>query len=283
MLLPWIIGMVVFVVGPLLATLALSFTRYTILQPPEFIGIDNYRRMFGSEPFWDSWRVTLLYAAAGTLFSLIASLGIALAIFHVRIAKGFWRTAFYFPVLLAGTAEALVMGIVWSGDYGLVNGFLGLLGVSGPPWLQSADWALPAFVLMRYWSIGTIMLLLLGARYNVPEELYEAARIDGARGWQLFRRITFPLMSPVFLFVTILGVISSLQAFTQIFILTRGGPQRSTEVIGLHLYFEAFENLQMGYASTVSWSVFLVTMAFVLVLFATSRWWVYYESGDEGW
>lgn len=283
MLLPWVVGMAVFVIGPLIATLILSFTRYTILRPPEGVGLANYERMLGNDAFWSSWAVTIKYAAGGTIVTLVLALIVALGIFHIRRGKGFWRTAIYFPVLLAGTAEALVMGTVWSANYGLVNRFLALFGVAGPPWLQSADWALPAFMLMRYWSIGTVMLLLLGARYAVPAELYEAAQIDGGRGWRLFRHVTFPMMSPVFLFVTILGVISSLQAFTQIFIMTRGGPQRSTEVVGIHIYFEAFENLRMGYASAISWSLFVVTMAFVLVLFATSKWWVYYEFGEDDW
>lgn len=278
MLLPWAIGYLTFILGPLLFSFGLVFAEYDVFSPPRFVGLDNVVRMVESDRFWNAWRVTMIYAGIGTLYTLILGFGLALLLYHTRRLSGFWRTLFYMPTLLAGTAEALVIGQIWNPSFGLVNVGLGMLGIEGPRWLQAADSALPALILMRYWTIGNVMLLFLGARSNVPEELHEAARIDGAGRWKSFVHVSFPMMSPIILFNLVLGLIASLQAFTQVFILTRGGPQRSTELIGLQIYFQAFEGLKMGLASAMSWSLFGVTLLLTVLLIYSGRRWVYYAS-----
>jgi multiple sugar transport system permease protein len=280
MLTPWLLGFVGFLLGPLIASLVLAFTVYNIFTPPRWIGLGNVREMWSDPAFAHAWKVTLIYGLAGTAYMLVLALATALMIYHARSASGFWRVLYYFPALLGGASEAYVMLAVWTPDYGLTNSALRLFGIHGPGWLASPHWALPAVILMRYWTIGTMMLLFLGARASVSSEYYEAARVDGARPLQRFRYVTLPMMSPIILVNVILGIIGSLQAFSQIFILTRGGPLDATELIGLYIYREAFLNIRMGYGSAVSWSLFLVTLAITLILLLSSRWWVYYEEGE---
>ena len=280
MLTPWVLGFAVFLLGPLVASLILSFTSYDVFNPPQWIGLGNYREMFADPEFLHAWKLTLIYGGLGTLYMLVVALATALLIYHARWVSGFWRVLYYFPALLGGASEAYVMIAVWTPNYGLVNSVLNMVGIQGPGWIDSQQWALPAVILMRYWTVGTLMLLFLGSRASVPLEYYESARLDGAKGRQLFRHITLPLMSPVILVCVILGFIASLQAFAQVWILTEGGPQYSTDVLGIYIYREAFENIRMGYGSAVSWSLFTVTLVITLVILASSKRWVYYEHGD---
>lgn len=281
MLTPWVIGFVAFMIGPLVASLVLAFTVYDIFTPPRWTGLANFREMFSDPAFIHSWKVTLVYSFLGTGLMLFLALGTALLIFHARRASGFWRVVYYFPALLGGASEAYVMLASWTPDYGLVNAGLRFIGIHGPAWIDSTSWALPAVILMRYWTIGTMMLLFLGARASVSSEYYEAALVDGAKPLQRFRFITLPMMSPIILVNVILGIIGSLQAFSQIFILTRGGPLDATNLIGLYIYNEAFLNVRMGYGSAVSWSLFVITLAITLILLVSSRRWVYYEEGQS--
>lgn len=280
MMMPWVIGFLAFMLGPLVASALLSFTSYNIFTPPRWIGLANIREMLADPAFVHAWKVTLIYGVVGTSYMLVLALGTALLIYHARSASGLWRVVYYFPALLGGASEAYVMLAVWTPDYGLVNASLRLVGVHGPGWLASTQWALPAVILMRYWTIGTLMLLFLGARASVSPEYYEAALVDGARPLQRFRYVTLPMISPIILINVILGIIGSLQAFSQIFILTRGGPLDATNLVGLYIYQEAFLNIRMGYGSAVSWSLFLVTLLITLILLVSSRWWAYYEEGD---
>lgn len=281
MLAPWVVGFVGFIIGPLIASLIFSFTYYDIFTAPKWAGLSNIREMTNDPNFWNAWRVTLEYGIVGTFLTMVVAFGAALMIYHARMASGFWRVIYYFPALLGGAAEAYVMLAVWTPDYGLVNGALGLIGVNGPGWIASPDWALPAVILMRYWTVGTLMLLLLGGRASVPLEQYEAVTVDGAGRFQQFRFVTIPMMSPILLVSLILGIIGSLQAFSQVYIMTRGGPYGSTELVGIYIYREAFLNIRMGYASAVSWSLFLVTLVITLGVLVSSRRWVHYEEGGD--
>lgn len=271
MLSPWFIGFFGFLAGPLIASLLLAFTEYDVFSPPRWVGLQNITAMIHDPEFIHDWKVTLIYGIAGTGYMVVLSVVIALLIFHARKFSGLWRVVFYFPALLAGASQALVMVTVWTRQYGLVDGFLGALHLPQPDWLGSPHWALPAVVLMQYWTIGTPMLLFLGARASVRPELYEAARLDGARSLRQFWHISLPMMSPTLLLATILGLIATLQAFAQIYIVTQGGPQDATEVIGIYTYREAFQEVRMGYGAAMSWSVFLACFAITVILLLASR------------
>jgi multiple sugar transport system permease protein len=275
-LLPFVVGFLVFTFGPVVASFALSFTKYNILQPPQFVGLQNYVEMFGSSQFWNSWRLTIIYAVTTVGLTLSLGLVFALLLHQARRASGFWRTLYYLPAILSGAGEALMLTLVWDRN-GLVNSILQAAGITGPAWLQSAGSALPALILSRYWTIGNIILLFLAARAAVPKDLYEVAEIDGASSWATFRAITLPLMTPIILFNLVLGIIASLQVFTQILIMTDGGPAGATRLIGIHIFNLAFDDQRFGYASAVSWSLFAVAVLVSLVLVRTSGRWVYYQ------
>lgn len=273
---PFVIGFAVFTLVPVLVSLALSFTKYNVLSPPQWIGLDNYTNMLGSAQFWTSWRLTIVYALTTVGLTLGLGLIFALSLHKARRAAGFWRVLYYLPAIISGAGEALMLSLIWDKN-GLVNLMLSLAGINGPAWFQSASFALPALILSRYWTIGNIILLFLAARASVPKDLYEVADIDGASTWQSFRVITFPMMTPIILFNLVLGVITSLQVFTQILILTEGGPAGATRLIGIHIYQLAFQNQRFGYASAVSWSLFAVAVAVSLLLIRTSGRWVHYQ------
>jgi multiple sugar transport system permease protein len=279
MLAPWALGFLAFVFGPLIVTLLLAFTSYNVFSPPTWIGLMNFRALLHDPNFWQAWRVTLIYGGLATALVLVLALVTALLIFHARRISGFWRVLYYFPCLLAGASEAFIMVAVWDGHDGLVNAALHIIGIQGPAWLESTTWALPAVIITRYWTVGTLMLLFLGARSAVNRDYYEAAEIDGASGLQQFLHITFPMISPIVLLNLILGLVASLQAFTQVYILTAGGPSGSTDLISIYIYDVAFQSLRMGYGSAASWTLFMVAFALSALLFATSRFWVHYEFG----
>lgn len=279
-LLPFIVGFLVFQLIPLVASAGLVFHRYDVLSPPIFTGLDNIEFMLSSRGFWNAWRVTLLYAGVGLVLTVTFSLGLALLLYNARHLKVFWRVLIFIPAVLAGTGEALMLTAVFAKN-GLVNAILDIGGIDGPNWLNDTQWALPALILARYWTVGPQVLFFLGARAAVPADLYEVARIDGAGHWASFRNITLPMMTPMILFNTVLGIIIGLQSFTQVFIMTKGGPAGATELIGLTIYREAFEYLRFGYASALSWTLFIATLGVTALLMLSARRWVYYEAGDE--
>jgi multiple sugar transport system permease protein len=275
-LLPFIVGFAIFTFVPIVASFVLSFTKYNILQPPQFIGLKNYTDMLGSSQFWNSWRLTLIYAVTTVALTLFLSLGIALSLHLARRGAGLWRVLFYLPALIGGAGEALMLTLVWD-RHGLVNWLLSTIGIDGPAWFQNPNYAMPALILSRYWTIGNIILLFLAARAAVPNDLYEVADIDGASPWRSFRAITLPLMTPIILFNLILGIITSLQVFTQVMILTQGGPSGATRLVGIYIYDLAFEDQRFGYAAAVSWSLFVVALLVSLLLIRTSGRWVHYH------
>lgn len=280
-LLPFIIGLLVFVLIPLLASVGLIFFQYDVLSDPVFVGLANLQRMLHSETFWDAWRITILYTAGSVAFGTALAFIIALGLYHVGRAAVVWKTIYYLPALLTGTAQALILEFTWS-KAGLINSALTVLGLDGPGWLQDSNWALLTLILASYWTIGNAVLFFLGSRAAVPKELYEVAAIDGASRLSTLRYITIPMMTPIILFNLVLGFVFGLQSFTQIFILTRGGPAGATRTIGILIYEKAFRDLEFGYASALSWTLFLVTFVVAVLLLLSSRSWVYYETGNEG-
>ena len=276
---PWLFSLTVFIVGPMLASIYLGLTRYDLIRPPQFIGIQNFIQILTQDPLtWQSLRFTTLYAFLSVTINLV--MGLALAVLLNQKIKwlALWRTLYYLPTLLSGVVVALLWLWMFNGHFGVVNYLLKVFfGIQGPNWLLDESWVLPGFLLLSLWGIGGAMLINLAGLQGVPTTLYEAAEIDGASALLRFWFITIPMISPVIFFNLILGVIGALQSFTYFFIMTQGGPNNATLSYSLYLYRQAFQFLHMGYASAMAWVLFVYLAILSLLLFRFSRSWVYYE------
>jgi len=279
---PWLLGFLIFLVGPMVASIYLSLTEYKVIKAPVWIGLANYVRMFSDELFYHSMQVTVTYTALSVPLGIVAALGVAVLLNQRIVASGLFRTIFYLPSVISGVAVAIVFAWIFNFRFGILNYFLSLVGIPGPNWLGHPRWTLWAFVLMSLWGIGGNVIIFLAALQGVPVPLYEAAKIDGAGNWRRFWAITLPMISPAILFVLIMGVIGTFQTFTQSYIMTGGGPANATLFYLLYLYKNAFNWFEMGYASAMAWVLFLVIMVCTLLLWRSSARWVYYESGAEG-
>ncbi|MBI1881526.1 MAG: sugar ABC transporter permease [Chloroflexi bacterium] len=275
---PWLFGFLILRLGPMIASLILSFTDYDIITAPVFVGAKNYLKMFSNDPsFWDSLRVTLTYAIVAVPVGLALSLLIALLLNQKVPGVAIWRTIYYLPSVVSGVAVAMLWVWLFHSEFGLINLALGYFGIHGPAWLRDPYWALPALIIMSFWTIGGSMIINLAGLQGIPTELYEAASLDGANAWHRFWSVTLPMLSPVLFFNLVIGVIETFQYFTNAFVMTNGGPGRSTLFYNLYLYQNAFRFYKMGYASALAWVMFLIILAFTLVIFKSSPYWVYYE------
>jgi multiple sugar transport system permease protein len=282
---PWIFGFIVFTVGPLVASLILSFTDFNLVRPEDttFVGLENYIQMASDPLVISGLLVTVKFALIAIPTTMIASLGVAVLVNSPRLfGRSLFRTLFYMPIQIPLVASTLVWVGFLNAETGWLNGLLGVIGIHGPDWTNDATWVYPALTLIGLWGIGNFMLINLAGLQSVPTELYEAARIDGAGPWKLFRRITIPLMSPILLYNLVISLITTFQYFTQAYVLTngRGDPNNATLFINLVLFREAFVNNHMGYASAIGWLLFVIVLALTLALFAFSRKRVYYASGE---
>ncbi|WDR03489.1 sugar ABC transporter permease [Devosia algicola] len=281
-LLPWFLGLVFITLGPVLVSLYLSFTRYNILKPPRWIGLDNYVELFIWDPqFWAAVRVTFFFVGWSVPLVLVMSLGIAVLLNRGLSFLPVYRSIFYIPSLIGGS---VAIGLLWRevfGSSGIVNQFLQGFGIATRSWVATPETAPWTLVSLNVWTFGAAMVIFLAALRQIPTSLYEAASIDGASAWTRFRRITLPLLTPVIFFNLILQVIHSFQAFTQSFIVSNGtgGPAESTLLYTLYLYQRAFVQLDMGYASAMAWVLLIVIAVFTGLLFWSARFWVYYGDG----
>ena len=280
-LLPWILGFVIFLVGPMIASLYFSFTEYKVVKPPVWLGLANYTRMFADNLFYHSLRVTATYTVFSVPLGIVAGIALAVLLNQVVRLGGLFRTVFYLPSVISGVAVAIVFAWIFNYRFGILNYFLSLVGIEGPNWLGHPRWVLWAFVLMSLWGVGGNTVIFLAALQGVPVQLHEAAQIDGANAWRRFWRITLPMISPAILFVLIMGVIGTLQTFTQAYIMTGGGPANATLFYLLYLYKNAFNWFEMGYASALAWVLFAIILILTLILMRSSARWVYYESAGE--
>jgi len=277
---PWLIGFVVFLIGPMIASIYLSLTEYKMITPPVWIGLANYERMFTDQFVWRSLRVTVTYTAFAVPLGLISAMAVAVLLNQKIVASGIFRTIFYLPSVISGVAVALVFSWIFNYRFGILNFFLSLVGIEGPNWLGSPRYALWAFVIMSLWGIGGNVVIYLAGLQGVPASLHEAATIDGASAWTRFWKITLPLITPVILFTLVMGVIGTFQTFTQAYIMTGGGPANATLFYLLYLYRNAFNWFEMGYASALAWLLFIIILILTVILWTTSARWVYYE-GEE--
>lgn len=275
---PWLLGFLFFTLGPIVASVYLSFTEFAVISPPHWIGIENYVTMFTKDQsFPQSLKVTTLYAIISVPLHLVLGFLVAVLLNQRVRWIALWRTIYYLPSVVSGVAVALLWQWIFNTDFGLANWLLSLVGISGPAWLLDQNWALPALIVMSLWGVGGGMVIYLAGLQGVPTSLYEAASIDGATSLQRFWHITLPMVSPVIFFNLVLGIIGALQTFTQAFIMTGGGPKESTYFFMLHLYNNAFQWLKMGYASALGWILFFYILVLTLVVFRFSSAWVYYE------
>jgi multiple sugar transport system permease protein len=277
---PWLIGLIVFLVGPMIASIYLSLTQYKIVAPPVWIGLANYERMLNDQFVWHSLRVTSVYTLFSVPLGMIAAMSVAVLLNQKIVASGFFRTVFYLPAVISGVAVALVFSWIFNFRFGILNYFLSFVGIEGPNWLGSPRYALWAFVVMSLWGIGGNVVIYLAGLQGVPVALHEAATIDGANAWIRFWKITLPLMTPVILFTMVMGVIGTFQTFTQAYIMTGGGPANATLFYLLYLYRNAFNWFEMGYASALAWLLFVIILILTVIMWTTSARWVYYE-GEE--
>lgn len=281
-LLPWFAGIILITALPMLASLYLSFTNYAVIGLPSFVGFDNYVRLFTSDRrFIASIWVTLKYVGFSVPLVLLFSLTIAVALNRGLRGLAIYRSLFYVPSLIGASVG---IGLLWKevfGERGVVNDILALFGVAGRGWINNPTFALPSVIALNVWTFGASMVIFLAALRQIPESYYEAASIDGANAWQRFRRITLPLITPVIFFNTVLLLINSFQSFTQAFVVSngRGGPVDSTLLYSLYLYQQAFQQLQMGYASAMAWILLIAIGLATALMFWSSRYWVFY--GDR--
>jgi len=275
---PWLVGFVVFLAYPMLRSLYLSFTNYNLLSPPQWIGLQNFERIFNDDKFWQSLRVTLLYALGSVPGGTLIALAIAVVLSQKLRGVNFWRTIFFLPSVLSSIAVAILWLYIFKPEGGLLNAGLALLGIKGPNWLNSEQWALPALIIMSWWTVGGQMVIYLAGLKGIPEQLYEAAEIDGAGAWAKFRFVTVPMLSPTIFFNVVLAIIGAFQVFDVGWVLTRGGPNNATLFYMINLYERAFRFVQMGYASALAWILFIIIMGITMLVVRSSALWVYYET-----
>lgn len=251
---------------PIVAALVLSLTDYAIIGDFEFVGLANYTRIFADSFFWIALRNTAYYTALYVPLGIAVALGSALLLNRDARAARIFRTLFYIPVVSSTVATASIWFWLLNPQYGVFNVVLGWFGINGPAWLYESTWAMPAIVVMSVWAgFGANMVIFLGGLQGVRADLYEAARIDGANGWQQFRHITLPGISRVMFLVSTLQIIGAFQVFDQAYILTKGGPGNSTVTLVYYIFDRGFDNLEMGYASALSFVLFLIIMVFSLI------------------
>ena len=274
---PWLIGFFVLTLYPFVVSLLYSFTDYDMFQM-DFVGLKNYKEIFTTDnTAMESLGRTLLYTVVSVPLKLAMALAVALMLNKIRRGRSVFYTVFYLPSILGSSvALAILWKYVFKKD-GLVNLLLGVIGIEGPNWLGNPDLALPVMMLLPLWQMGAPMVIFLAALKNVPTDLTEAARIDGAGPFRIFWKITLPMISPIIFFNAIMQTIEIIQIFTPAYLVTKGGPVKSTYLYSLYLYDTAFRDIKVGYPSALSWILFSIIITFTLVFFSLSGKWVYYS------
>ncbi|KQO13807.1 carbohydrate ABC transporter permease [Paenibacillus sp. Leaf72] len=284
-LLPWLIGFFCMTAGPMLGSLYLSMTKYNLLSPPSWIGMDNYVQIFTNDStFMGSLWLTFKYVFISVPLRLAFALLVAVALNKGIRALGIYRTIYYIPSLLGGSvAIAIVWRQIFDGT-GAVNKALAWLGIKGPSWIAHPDYIVYTIVTLSVWQFGSAMVIFLAGLKQIPADLYEASQVDGARKWNQFVSITLPILTPVIFFNLIMSVIHSFQAFTPAFVIGdgRGGPLDATMFYTLYLYLKGFSFFDMGYASALAWIMLLIIGALTAIIFVTSKYWVFYGDNKDG-
>jgi multiple sugar transport system permease protein len=283
---PWLFGVTVFWLIPIVASFLLSFTEWALIDPtPTWVGLQNYREMLDDRTFWVSLGVTLKFMVLSVPLYLVCGLVLSLLLNLKVRGINLFRTILFLPSVLSGVAVAVLWVALLNPDVGAINTLLRAIGIDDPPrWLQSPSWAVPSVVLVGLWGIGGGAIIYLAGLQNIGAHLYEAALLDGAGPWQRFRYVTLPMLTPTLLFVLLTGLIDAFQVFDLAYVLSRGGQQGigdSLQFYLINLWNEGFVNGQFGYASALAWVLIMIAAAVILVIFRTSGRWVYYEYDPE--
>lgn len=278
-LLPWILGFAIFLFFPILASIFLSMTKWNLLTPPVWVGLENYQDMFSDRDFYNSMGVTLKYIVLSVPIYMVAALGLSLLLNQKLKGIYLFRSVMFMPSVIAGTAVAVMFAMLLNPDAGVINQGLRAIGIANPPrWLASTQWAVPAVVLMGLWGIGGGTIIYLAGLQNIPPHLYEAAEIDGANSIQKFLFITLPLLTPTIFFELITGLIGAFQVFDAAYILNARARRGALMFYLLNLYNEGFRESRFGYASALAWVLVVISAIAIVIIFRTSERWVYYET-----
>lgn len=275
---PALIGLVLFTIYPVISLVYYSFCRYTALKPPVWVGAANYHALMHDKLFFESLWNTAYYSVFAVPLGIIVAFFLAVLLNAKVKGLAFFRTIFYLPSIVPVVASSVLWLWILNPDYGLINILLGKFGIVGPGWLADPNWSKPALILMSTWGVGGTTVIYLAGLQDVPQELYEAAEIDGAGGWHKTWHITIPFMSPYIFFTTVMGIIGSTQYFTQAWVMTggTGGPANSTMFFAMYLFQNAFQMFKMGYACAMAWLLFIVILLATLLIFKSSAKHVYY-------
>ena len=283
-ILPWLISLLIFTAYPVFGTLGLSFTEYNIIKPPRFIGLDNFQQMFFEDPaYWVAVRNTLIYAGAAVILRLIISLALALVLNMGVRGISIYRVIFYLPALVPPVVAAIIFLLMFNYANGPINAVIGAVGLQPPDWLRDPAWSKPALIILGLWPLGIEVLVFLAGLKAIPQDLLDAASVDGASPMRRLFGVTIPLLTPVILFNLVTGVIYSFQVFAQALVIgdTTGKPLESTLMYMVLVYRNAFRYFSMGYAAAQSLILFIVVALLTLLVFRTSRRWVYYEGSNR--
>ena len=279
---PWILGFIIFIVGPMLASLYFSFTQYSFPLTPRWIGLGNYIQAFSKDELFPTslWN-TVYYVGLSVPLGVLLSLALALLMDRNIPGRPIWRTIYYLPSIVPTVAAAFLFLYIFQPDYGLINGWLWrLFAIEGPGWFISRVWVKPTLILLSLWAAGgPTMIIILAGLQGIPGELYDAAEVDGAGRWQKFLNITLPMLSPTLFFVSVTGLIGAFKIFSAAYVSTGGGPFYGSYFYVLHLFTQAFRHWNLGYASALAWILFVIILILTLVQFKLAGRWVYYESG----
>lgn len=277
---PWLLGFFIFNVYPVCFSIFTSFFKWDIVSPREFVGLDNYKYALGGEDkyFYQSLKVTLQYSFLSVPLNLIISFLIALMLNQKIRGITFFRTVFYLPSLVSGVALSTLWTYIFNYKFGLLNSALNAVGLESVKWLSDTKMVIPSFVLMGLWGVGGGTVIFLAGLQDVPQDICEAAIVDGAGAWMRFKKIIVPMMSPIIFFNLVNGFIGAFQYFTQAFIMTNGGPNGASMFYVLNLYNQAFSYFRIGYACALAWILFVIIIAFTALIFRYSSFWVYYET-----
>ena len=281
---PWVLGFLLFTAGPMLVSLYFSFTEYAFPLRPQWLGLANYIRAFGDDDLFGRsiWN-TFYYVGLAVPLGIALSLLLALLLDRNIAGRSVWRTIYYMPSIVPVVSATFLFLYIFQPDYGLINGWLWkLFEIEGPGWFNSRVWVKPTFIILALWGAGgPTMIILLAGLQNVPDEMYDAAKVDGAGRWRRFTNVTLPLLSPTLFFVLITGLIAAFKIFGPVYVSTQGGPFYGSYFYVLHLFTQAFSHWQLGYASALAWILFVFILVFTLIQFRIGGSWVYYEGETE--
>ncbi len=278
---PFILGFLFWFLIPALVAVYLTFHKWNLIAPPQFVGLDNIKHLFDDPLLPQSLRVTFTYTIIGVPLGLLFSFILALLVNNKSRGVGIFRTIYYLPTIVPAVANAVLWAWIFNTEFGLMNVFIRALGGPRIGWFQEAALALLAFVIISLWSVGGPMIIFLAGLQGIPDTYYEAAEIDGAGPWAKLRDVTLPLMSPIIFFNLVIGFINSFQVFIPALLITRGGPENGTLFLVLYIYRSAIQNLNMGYAATLSWLLFFILMILSYLVFRYIGTHVYYENPGE--